>query len=458
MHKTTQITGNLAHTIEGWQKRSPFIILILASVVGAATGLLGSLFHICINYIIQQRELISQDIALDSKYLSYFTIFCITAFMGFFAYYLVQRFAPESGGSGIPEVEGALLDLRPVRWQRVIPVKFFGGLSALGSGMVLGREGPTVQMGANLAKMTSDLFKIKSKESQHTLISTGAGAGITAAFNAPLSGILFVIEEMRSEFSYSKASIKAVFIGCITSCMVYQFIMGTSPILEIGTYLAAPLKSVWIYIFLGLFLGIIGALSNFLILHTRRLLNLFYQKKQYFFPLTGALLAGTFGILSVIIPEMTGGGFALLPNIVDGMTMFYPLMIILFLRFIATILCFGSGAPGGIFSPTIALGAIMGVLFGMIAQPIFPHYEIELLTCAVLGMAGLFAATIRAPLTGIVIVMEMTGSFVLILPLIMTCLAATFMAQTLGSTSLYSSILKNTLDSLGIEPDQKQEK
>ncbi|WP_455595567.1 H(+)/Cl(-) exchange transporter ClcA [Acinetobacter pecorum] len=458
MQTAKVLASTATHKIESWQKRSPFIILILASIVGAATGLLGSLFHICINYTVSYREQFLQHVEHASPYLSYFLIFCITAVMGAFAYYLVQRFAPETGGSGIPEVEGALLNLRPVRWWRVIPVKFFGGLGALGSGMVLGREGPTVQIGANLGKMTADLCKVKNNESLHTLIATGAGAGITAAFNAPLSGILFVIEEMRPEFTYTKASIKAVFVGCITSCMVYQFIMGSNPILDMGTFLAAPLKSVWIYIFLGLFLGLIGSLSNSLILTLRRILGLFYQKKQYFFPLTGAVLAGTFGVLSLLKPEMTGGGFAILPNLVDGMTMFYPLLILLCLRFIATILCFGSGAPGGIFAPTIALGAIIGVLFGMIAQPVFPQYDIELLNCAVLGMAGLFAATIRAPLTGIMVVMEMTGSFVLILPLIITCLAATFMAQTLGATPIYSAILNSTLASSKNEPDQSKEK
>lgn len=207
--------------------------------------------------------------------------------------------------------------------------------------------------------------------------------------------------------------------------------------------------------FLGLALGVIGSLSNFLILTTRKFLDLFYQKKEYLFVLTGALLAGTFGLLTMFLPEITGGGFDLVPNLMNEFYGFYPLLILFALRLIATILCFGSGAPGGIFSPTIALGAILGVLFGIMAKTIFPEYDIQLSTCAVLGMAGLFAASIRAPLTGIVIVMEMTSSYILILPLILTCVSATFMAQTLGSTSLYSAILENTLNKLGIEPNQK---
>jgi len=436
--------------INSWQTRSPFIILFLASLVGVATGLIGSLFQIGIAHIISWRMGIA-DSEFSNIYIKCLVIFLITAAMGAFSYYLVKKYAPESGGSGIPEVEGALLDLRPVRWKRVLPVKFFGGLTALGSGMVLGREGPTVQMGSSLGKMLADTTKIKNKESQHTLIATGAGAGITTAFNAPLGGILFVIEEMRGEFSYTKSSIKAVFVGCISACIVYQLIIGSSPILNIGTYISVPLNSIWIYIFLGIFVGVIGALSNFLILSTRKFLDLFYQKKEYFFVLTGALLAGFFGLLTIFLPDVTGGGFLIIPNVIDELYSFYPLLILFLLRLIATVLCFGSGAPGGIFSPTIALGAILGVLFGICARTIFPEYDIHLGTCAILGMAGLFAASIRAPLTGIVIVIEMTSSYILILPLILTCVTATFIAQTLGSTSLYSEILNNTLDKLGIQ-------
>ena len=440
--------------VNSWQKRSPFLILFFACLVGAFTGVLGSLFQLGINAIISWRMHLTET-PFANIYVKCALVFFTTAIMGAIAYYLVKRFAPESSGSGIPEVEGALLDLRPVRWWRVLPVKFFGGLCALGSGMVLGREGPTVQMGSSLGKMISDIFRLKNKDSQHTLIATGAGAGITTAFNAPLGGILFVIEEMRGEFTYSKASIKAVFVGCVSACIVYQLIIGSASILNIPVQHAIPLSTIWIYVFLGLILGIIGSASNFFILTTRRYLELFYQKKEYFFVLTGAILAGSFGLLTMFAPDITGGGFNIIPNIIDELYGFYPLLFLFVLRLIATTLCFGSGAPGGIFSPTIALGAIFGVLFGLCAKSMFPEYDIQLSACAILGMAGLFAASIRAPITGIVIVIEMTNGYLLILPLLLTCVAATFMAQTLGSSSLYSAILENTLKKLGIEPNEK---
>ncbi len=141
-------------------------------------------------------------------------------------YYLVRRFAPEAGGSGIPEIEGALEELRPVRWWRVIPVKFIGGMGTLGAGMVLGREGPTVQMGGNVGRMVLDVLRIRGAEARHTLLATGAAAGLSAAFNAPLAGILFIIEEMRPQFRYNLISIKAVFIGVIMSSVVFQLFNG----------------------------------------------------------------------------------------------------------------------------------------------------------------------------------------------------------------------------------------
>ena len=138
----------------------------------------------------------------------------------------VRRFAPEAGGSGIPEIEGALEELRPVRWWRVIPVKFIGGMGTLGAGMVLGREGPTVQMGGNVGRMVLDVLRIRGAEARHTLLATGAAAGLSAAFNAPLAGILFIIEEMRPQFRYNLISIKAVFIGVIMSSVVFQLFNG----------------------------------------------------------------------------------------------------------------------------------------------------------------------------------------------------------------------------------------
>ncbi|WP_392561062.1 H(+)/Cl(-) exchange transporter ClcA [Orbus sturtevantii] len=430
----------IINKIDALQNRVPFIVIFIAGMIGIVTGFVGTLFQYAVSWVSTSRIELSLSLFGDHN-ATYIWSFFIAALMGVFAYYLVQRFSPESSGSGIPEIEGALIDMRPVRWLHVLPVKFFGGLGALGSGMVLGREGPTVQMGANLGQLLGKLFKVENKDNKHTFLATGAAAGITTAFNAPLAGILFVIEEMREEFNYSLSSIKAIFIGVIGACVVYRLMVSTAPIFNFSIYAAVPLNSLWLYFIFGAIIAVLGAISNRSILTLRDKLKSFYQLKSYYFLLVGGLLAGTFGLLSLYFPAVAGSGFEIIPNVIDQLYGLWPLFIILVIRLIATILCFSSGAPGGIFSPTLALGAIIGVLFGLAMQSIFPAYQIELGACAIIGMAGLFSATIRAPLTGIVLIMEMTGNYLLILPLIITCLAATFVAQSLGQKPLYTAIL-----------------
>ena len=195
--------------------KTPVKVLFLAAIIGAVVGLIGSLFMLGTEWVSSLR-ISSVNQYVTNKWLIIAAMFVVSALLAMMGYYLVKRFSPEAGGSGIPEIEGALQDLRPVRWWRVIPVKFIGGLGTLGSGMVLGREGPTVQLGANISQMFYDIFRLKDNESRHTLLATGAAAGLSTAFNAPLAGILFIIEEMRPQFKYSLISIKAVFIGAVT--------------------------------------------------------------------------------------------------------------------------------------------------------------------------------------------------------------------------------------------------
>lgn len=435
---------HLYHKIRSFQEKAPLTVLIVAGVIGSITGIIGVLFQYAVNWVITLRKSLFFNY-FDSSFLNYSIIFFITGCMGLFAYFLVKRFAPETGGSGIPEIEGALMNLRPVRWRYVLPVKFLGGLGALGSGMVLGREGPTVQIGGNVGAMICDLLKIKNTAYRHTFLATGAAAGITAAFNAPLAGILFIIEEMRPQFRYSLTSIKAIFVGVIMASIMYQSLFNQTSVFQIGHFHAVPIQSLWLYLILGALFGCIGVISNKCILFMQGKYKQFYQQKFYHFLLTGFMLAGSFGVMSFIMPEITGSGFDFIPDATFGHYAISMLFIILLLRFITTVLCFSSGAPGGIFAPTLALGTIIGITFGLIAQQAYPDFDIELGACAIIGMGGLFAATVRAPLTGIVLVMEMSDNYQLILPMIITCLGATLIAQALGGMPLYSAILERIL-------------
>lgn len=424
--------------------KTPLKILLLAAIIGAAVGLVGSLFMLATTWINSYRVQSVGDLVVD-KWLAVPAMFVISAILAMIGYYLVKRFSPESGGSGIPEIEGALQDLRPVRWWRVIPVKFIGGLGTLGSGMVLGREGPTVQLGANISQMFYDIFRLKDNESRHTLLAAGAAAGLSTAFNAPLAGILFIIEEMRPQFKYSLISIKAVFIGAVTATIVFRLINGEAALLNIGQFSSAPMNTLWLYLVLGLLFGIVGICFNRFLLFLQDKFLAFYQNKISRFVLMGGLIGGACGAIGVYTPEIVGGGYSVIHQMVANSFTVTLLLVFFALRFLTSTISFSSGAAGGIFSPLLALGTLFGGIYGYTVLEVFPEYHIEVGTFAIAGMGALFAATVRAPLTGIVLVLEMTSNYQLILPMIITCIGATMVAQFLGGRPLYSVLLEKTL-------------
>ncbi len=424
--------------------KTPVSVLFLSALVGMIAGLLATLFEIGVHWVSEQRtEWLVHEIT--SELPLWLTAFVVSASLAFIGYFLVNRFAPEAAGSGIPEIEGAMDEMRPVRWWRVLPVKFFGGLGALGSGMVLGREGPTVQMGGNIGRMVSDIFRLKDKEARHALLASGASAGLAAAFNAPLAGIMFVVEEMRPQFRYSLISIKCVTISAVVANIVFRSIKGQHAVITMPQYDAPTLKALWLFLLLGMFFGVFGVLFNRLITLSQDLFIRIHRNERRRYLITGTLLGGTFGLLLLYLPELTGGGISLIPDATNGKYSISLLFILFLARVATTLLCFGSGAPGGIFAPMLALGTLFGTFFGSIVQMYFPELGLEPGMFAIAGMGALFAATVRAPITGILLVIEMTNNYHLILPLIITTIGATVLAQVLGGKPIYSQLLHRTM-------------
>lgn len=424
---------------------APLKILLLAAVVGSIAGFIGVMFSRIVNWVVSLRTGAVMDLSL-SLWASVPLMFLLSGGLAMLGYLLVQRLAPEAGGSGIPEIEGALQGIRPVRWWRVLPAKFIGGIGTLGAGMVLGREGPTVQMGANAGQMVHDVFRLNNQDSRHTLLATGAGAGLAAAFNAPLAGILLIIEEMRPQFRYSLISIQAVTIGAIMSTTVYRLFDGQLPMLEIAQHLqAAPLETYWLYLLLGVCFGGVGILFNTLILGAQKAFQHVNGNSGRRFIMTGGIVGGSIGAIGLIYPSISNDGFHLIDQISAGHFSLALLATIFCLRLLTTVASFSSGAPGGIFAPVLALGTLFGTAFGMAAMLIFPDYDIQAGTFAVAGMGALFAATVRAPLTGAILVLEVSASYQLIMPMLITCLGATLAAQALGGQPLYSQLLEHIL-------------
>lgn len=423
------------------KEKGSSIVLLWALIVGALTGFTGALFQIALDHLSTLKEFMLHLLE-STPGLPLLGSILISGIMVFITLLLIRKLAPETSGSGVQEIEGALEGLRPLRWARVIPIKFFGGLLSLGSGMVMGREGPTIQMGGNIGKMFSDLFKV-SKIDTHALVAAGAGGGLSAAFNAPLAGILFVIEEMRPEFKYNFLTVQAVIIGSATADIVLRLMVGQQLAIPMSMLSTPPLPSLVLFLIFGCIFGIFGFVFNHILVKT---LNFFSSLTGWPFTLTGLIVGGAIGALAWYFPDAIGGGYVVIPKALSGSIPVMMLLLLFFIRFGTTMVSYGSGSIGGIFAPMLALGTLFGMWFGHFSHFLFPDMVVQPEVFAVAGMAALFCATVRAPLTGIALTIEMTGNYLMILPLILTCFTATIVAQGLGGQPIYTVLLKRTLD------------
>ena len=418
-----------------------FKLLFYALLIGIIVGLVGAIFRIILSYIEIFRVNLYEN-AGNSGFMSWLwpILFAITGIS--IALYLVRKFAPEASGSGVQEIEGALDGLRPMRWKRVLPIKFIASLFSLGSGLLLGREGPTIQLGANIGKMVKDTLG-KSDIESNSLISTGAAAGLASAFNAPFAGIIFVIEEMHGQFKFNFYSVAAIMIGAGTADFIVRVLVNSKPVLEIMIFPSPNIFGLWIFIILGLLCSIIGYAYNKLLVIS---LDLF--KFSFKIPIiyTGITVGLIIAIIGMFFPNLIGGGYDI---ITKGVGNSFTLSFLLFLfiaRLLLSIFSYSTGAPGGIFLPMLTLGVIFGMLFGTSMQHYFPDLISHPGVYAIAGMAGIFSATVRAPLTGLVLAVEMTSNYELILPLIVTTVIASVFTALLGNEPIYTTLLKRTLE------------
>lgn len=412
-------------------------LLLYSLLIGIIVGLTGAAFRIILSNIESLRNYINQQTGIVG-WLAIITFVVIGITLAIF---LVKKFAPEASGSGVHEIEGALDGLRPMRWKRVLPIKFIASLFSLGSGLLLGREGPTVQIGANIGKMVKDLFK-ESDIGDNPLVSVGSAAGLACAFNAPLAGIIFVIEEMHDHFKFNFYSVAAIMIGSGSSDIVVRSIIGSSPIIKMSIYPNPILSELWLFVPLGIFFSLIGYMYNHLLIKS---LNFFQNSFVKPILLTGAVAGIIIAIIGKFYPEMLGGGYDVITKVINHSFTFYFLIVLFLARMLLSIFSYSIGAPGGIFAPLLVLGVILGMLFESAMNHYFPGSVLHPGIFAVAGMAGIFASTIRAPLTGIVLAVEITSNFELLLPLIITTVTASVLTTLIGNKPIYTTLLERAL-------------
>ncbi|MEA3413113.1 MAG: H(+)/Cl(-) exchange transporter ClcA [Pseudomonadota bacterium] len=419
-------------------KRSGWIYL-LAAVTGALAGLFGAAFHFLLDRL-EAGRLVLRESLQGAALPGWSVMMLLGALMVGTALWLVRRFAPDAGGSGIQEIEGVLGGGRRLNWKRLLPVKFMAGTLAIGSGMVLGREGPTIHMGGALGSMLGAWARLNDAGSR-ALIAAGAGAGLTAAFNAPLAGIVFVIEEMREAFEFNFVSFNVVVLTCCVAEVVNGAWLGQGPFLPLIDFPAPSLNDLMLFAVLGVAVGIFGVVFEQVLMGG---LDWFEGARDIHPFVVGAAVGMATGAVVWFMPVLSGGGENLVE---DLMSHHYALGLLVFLilaRTLTTVLSYGSGVPGGIFAPMLALGTLAGLIFGFGAELMLPGNDVPPGCFAVAAMGALFAATVQAPLTGIILVIELTGNHQMILAIIVTCLTASLTAGALGGRPVYRVLLERS--------------
>ena len=354
--------------------------------------------------------------------------------------WLVRRVAPETSGSGVQEIEGTLLGMRDLRWRRVLPVKFLGGGLALGAGLVLGREGPTIHMGGAAALGVARAARSRPGEVT-ALIAAGAGAGLAAAFNAPIAGVLFVIEEMRREAPYNFQGYHAVLIACVAAVFVTEAISGVGP--ELRLPMAAPLLAHYpLFLAMGIILGVLGAVFNRLVLATLAVFSVWSRRAGWSLVLALSLATAA---LSFLLPDGGGAGEQIIQPLVAQSLGTQALLVLLLVRLVATLASYAAGTPGGVFAPILGLATIAGLGFVEAADRLMPGLSLEPSAFAAAAMAALFTGSVRAPLVGVVLVAELTDGYPALLAITLSTAMASLAAAAVGGRPLYELLLERTL-------------
>lgn len=409
------------------------VLATLALMVGAVAGLVCALFRLAL-----QRADVFRAAVIDwahSHSIAGFILLvggCASAAVA--AAWLVRRYSPHASGSGIPHVEAVLRgDAAPSPFV-LLPVKFVGGWLAIGSGLALGREGPSVQMGAVLGHLFGGAFR-RDWPDCRVLLAAGAGAGLATAFNAPMAGAVFVLEELVQKFEHRIAI--AALAASSTAIAVAHLILGDAPDFQLPP-LAYPAPAIGpLFFMLGVVCGAVAIAYNKAVLATLAAVDLVRGLPA---ETCAAAIGAAAGVLAWFGPECVGGGDNLTQSALLGAPGLLVLPFLFQLRFWFGALSYSAGTPGGLFAPLLTLGAQLGLLFGAGCGLAFPDLPIQPEAFAVVGMAAFFTGVVRAPLTGLVLATEMTGSALLLLPMLAACFTAMLIPTLMSDAPLYDAL------------------
>ncbi|WP_236834542.1 ClC family H(+)/Cl(-) exchange transporter [Bifidobacterium adolescentis] len=350
---------------------------------------------------------------------------------------------PMAGGSGIPQTNGVVICGLKMRWQTILPVRFIGGLLGSLFGLSLGREGPSIQIGASGAQFLSHRLRGKKREDvqEHYLVTAGAAAGLSAAFSAPLSGMMFALEGVHR--SFSPAILMGATAASLTADFVSKYCFGLRPVLDFGTIGQLPLGEYGWLIPLGLVAGLVGSLMNRSLLGFQ---TLYGKLPAWSRPLIAIALALPIGIW---LPDVLGGGSNLIAMAEHARVGLGMLCVLFVVKVLFTSTSFGSGAPGGIFMPILAVGSLAGGICGETLRQFGNLPSDSVAIFAVCVMTGTLAASVKTPITSILLAVEMSGTLTHMLPVAAVAFIALLVSDLLRTKPIYGELLERYMRAQG---------
>lgn len=406
------------------------IAMLNACVIGIGAGTAATVLTQAVAWLGEQR------LHFAAQYGSWIVLPLVGGVAGLIGGLIVTKL-PNASGSGIPQVKASLIAQPQGMDLRTAMMKLVGGIITIGCGFLMGREGPTVHVGAALSVAINERSRT-TKEHERLLVAAGAGAGLAAAFNAPLAGVFFVLEELLKEIS--SRTIGTAVLACFVASVASHALHGDESVRHLPTAAAnANFTAVEIpaYILLGVAAGVLGALFNRFVMWSLK-----FNRDIFKAPPTVRICAAGIvtGLLVAALPTQFHDYAGMRAHLIYGGTTLPHSIIAFGIFFTLTVIAYGSGAPGGLFAPALSMGACIGHVFGLIQHMFQASAPLD--TFALVGMGAMFASVARVPITAIVIVFEMTQNFNIVLPLMLGCIVASNVADQLYPNSIYDRLVE----------------
>lgn len=418
-----------------YHRKESFYLIIRGLEVGITAGLISVFYRYALSFA-ETGLMKVLDFVRDNP-LRIALWFIALAAIGVFVSF-INKWEPMAAGSGIPQINGEVKGNFNPSWGKIIICKFIGGTASVFSGLSLGREGPSVQLGGMAAKGAARITKA-DRTTELRMISCGAGAGMAAAFNAPLAGIMFVLEEIHRTFD--KSILCMGIVATITADFISKLFFGQSTTFNYDT-VNFPLRYYWLLIIAGILFGISGALYNLIMVKAQDIYKSIKAVPNYIKMPAVFLLSGVIGLT---FPQILCGGHTMADLLLTEHPTIGYMMLLLVGKFLFGVVSFACSAPGGTLYPLCILGAYMGAIFGSVSISCLglgsEFYE----EFVVIGMAGLFASIVRSPITGIILVYELTGNMNNILPLATVSLISYAVANLIGVNPIYETLLEKII-------------